>query len=72
MFFTLVLPLAKDLVCFLNIWTCFLQCQEEQLMYPSSLENERFIVAVVNCGTQGGKTGEQERIEWEITRAIKV
>lgn len=41
-------------------------------MYPSSLENERFIVAVVNCGTQGGKTGEQERIEWEITRAIKV
>jgi hypothetical protein len=43
-------------------------------MYPASLENERFIVAIVNCGAEGGGwvKHENERIEWEITRAMKV
>lgn len=38
--------------------------QEEQIMYPSSLENERFVVALVRCrGTDAHS--------WEITRALK-
>lgn len=43
-------------------------------MYPSSLENERFTVAIVNCRRDdvGLMDGEHERIAWEVTRATKV
>lgn len=46
-------------------------------MYPSSLENERFVVAVVNCKRQGYAIGDGCRIlendaaSWEITRAFR-
>jgi hypothetical protein len=45
-------------------------------MYPSSLENERFMVAVVNCKRQSDGIGagpvlENEAVSWEITRALK-
>lgn len=45
-------------------------------MYPSSLENERFMVAIVNCKGQGSGPGdalllETEGTSWEITRALK-
>lgn len=50
--------------------------EEEQVMYPSSLENERFMVAIVNCKRQGSGPGdalllETEGTSWEITRALK-
>ncbi|PSR92506.1 Zinc finger protein like [Actinidia chinensis var. chinensis] len=50
--------------------------EEEQIMYPSSLENERFTVALVNCRRQGyGLTGSliegDDAVMWEITRALK-
>ncbi|KAG7995347.1 hypothetical protein I3843_01G104200 [Carya illinoinensis] len=51
--------------------------EEEQVMYPSSLENERFVVAVVNCKRQGYAIGDGCRIlendaaSWEITRAFR-
>ncbi|KAJ6902797.1 hypothetical protein NC651_020321 [Populus alba x Populus x berolinensis] len=52
---------------------------DEQLMYPSSPENESFIVALVNCQRQGygicrqGITQDQkaDAIRWEITRALR-
>nr|TKS03046.1 hypothetical protein D5086_0000158370 [Populus alba] len=52
---------------------------DEQFMYPSSPENESFIVALVNCQRQGygicrqGITQDQEAdaIRWEITRALR-
>lgn len=45
-------------------------------MYPSSLENERFMVALVNCkkkgyGVSGGLIQENDDVSWEITRALK-
>lgn len=45
-------------------------------MYPSSLENERFMVAVVNCKRQSGGIGdglilENDAVSLEITRALK-
>jgi hypothetical protein len=45
-------------------------------MYPSSLENESFIVALVNCQGQGygfsqSITQEADAIPWEITRALR-
>lgn len=50
--------------------------QEEQFMYPSSLHNERFKVAIVNCNREGSGPGdalvlETEGTSWEITRAWK-
>lgn len=46
-------------------------------MYPSSLENEKFVVALVNCRRQGyglgGRLTEEhgDEVMWEITRALK-
>ena len=45
-------------------------------MYPSSLENESFIVALVKCQGQGyglsqSITQEADAIPWEITRALR-
>ncbi|XVE82263.1 hypothetical protein DITRI_Ditri15bG0134300 [Diplodiscus trichospermus] len=50
--------------------------EDEQVMYPSSLENERFLVALVNCKRQGygscdSLTPEADAVSWEITRALK-
>uniref|UniRef100_A0A2N9IKJ7 Cell division control protein 24 OB domain-containing protein n=1 Tax=Fagus sylvatica TaxID=28930 RepID=A0A2N9IKJ7_FAGSY len=51
--------------------------EEEQVMYPSSLENEKFMVAIVNCknrqsyGDNGGLIPENDDVSWEITRALK-
>ncbi|XP_024995191.1 uncharacterized protein LOC112528403 [Cynara cardunculus var. scolymus] len=52
--------------------------EEEQIMYPSSLEHERFIVALVHSKREGfgpanGQTlGIQDDISnWEITQALK-
>ncbi|KAA8527373.1 hypothetical protein F0562_034912 [Nyssa sinensis] len=50
--------------------------EEEQIMYPSSLENERFTVAIVNCGRQdyglsNSLTQEHDTVIWEVTRALK-
>ena len=55
------------------LWHPFL-FQEEQFMYPSSLENESFIVALVNCRRQGygqnqSLTLESNGVPWEIARA---
>ncbi|CDO98770.1 unnamed protein product [Coffea canephora] len=48
--------------------------EEEQILYPSSLENERFIVAIVSCrsGDGGLINAEHEKTAWEVTRATKV
>ncbi|KAJ4969407.1 hypothetical protein NE237_016108 [Protea cynaroides] len=50
--------------------------EEEQAMYPSSLENEKFMVAIVNCkgegyGLCGGLDLGQDPVMWEITCALK-
>ncbi|XP_058757740.1 uncharacterized protein LOC131630985 isoform X2 [Vicia villosa] len=48
--------------------------EEEQLMYPSSLENEKFMVALVNCKREGCVTYDllpDNSVSWEITRAYK-
>ncbi|KAK9287661.1 hypothetical protein L1049_016098 [Liquidambar formosana] len=50
--------------------------EEEQVMYPSSLENEKFMVAIVNCRKHGYGVGdsldlEDDTVMWEITRALK-
>ncbi|TKY54235.1 hypothetical protein E2542_SST18641 [Spatholobus suberectus] len=48
--------------------------EEEQVMYPSSLENERFMVALVNCTRDGcmiDGLSPDNSISWEITRAYK-
>ncbi|OIW00147.1 hypothetical protein TanjilG_29137 [Lupinus angustifolius] len=48
--------------------------EEEQVMYPSSLENERFMVSLVNCKWDGRVTDDllpEDLILWEITRACK-
>lgn len=52
--------------------------QDEQLMYSSSLEKLKFIVALVNCrskvhGLGGGRSTllEEVAVQWEITCAIK-
>lgn len=46
-------------------------------MYPCSLENEQYMVAIVNCGQQETVfkecvTAENDAIPWEITRALKL
>ncbi|KAJ9181808.1 hypothetical protein P3X46_005862 [Hevea brasiliensis] len=49
--------------------------EDEQFMYPSSLENESFIVALVNSKREGcgghGRTLETDTVSWEITRALR-
>lgn len=50
--------------------------QDEQIMYPYSLGNERFTVALVNCEKQGHRSNDNlmqeiDGVSWEITRAIK-
>jgi len=46
--------------------------QEEQIMYPSSLEHETFKVALVNCRKKVGLMDQDhDTIAWEITRAMK-
>ncbi|KAL8153669.1 hypothetical protein V2J09_011429 [Rumex salicifolius] len=50
--------------------------EEEQVMYPVSLENERYMVLMVNCSQQGTIYGdrvssEHAKAKWEITRALK-
>ncbi|KAI6692934.1 hypothetical protein NL676_020644 [Syzygium grande] len=50
--------------------------EDEQLIYPSSLENEKFIVAVVNCGRHGyglstSLSLESDTVQWEITGALR-
>ncbi|CAK9138902.1 unnamed protein product [Ilex paraguariensis] len=44
--------------------------EEEQIMYPSSLEHERFAVALVNC-CYARTEQELDAVTWEITRALK-
>ncbi|XP_022863253.1 uncharacterized protein LOC111383377 [Olea europaea var. sylvestris] len=39
--------------------------EEEQIMYPSSLELEKFTVAIVNSGRQ------DDMVNWEVTGAMK-
>uniref|UniRef100_A0A7C8YDU2 Cell division control protein 24 OB domain-containing protein n=1 Tax=Opuntia streptacantha TaxID=393608 RepID=A0A7C8YDU2_OPUST len=51
--------------------------EEEQVIYPCSLENERYIVAIVNCKQHDAIFKECAAIEndvvpWEITRALKL
>ncbi|XP_059280771.1 uncharacterized protein LOC132034439 [Lycium ferocissimum] len=47
--------------------------EEEQIMYPSSLEHETFKVALVNCRKKAEGLVDQghDTIAWEITRAMK-
>lgn len=46
--------------------------EDEQNMYPYSLGNERFIVALVNCKSQGDTLmQETDGVSKEITRVIK-
>jgi len=43
-------------------------------MYPSSLENERFMVALVKCKRDGcliDGLSPDDSVSWEITRAYK-
>ncbi|CAL5324556.1 unnamed protein product [Camellia sinensis] len=58
-----------------SIPSLFDQWKEEQIMYPTSLENERFTVALANCRRQGyghcgSLTEEHSDVTWEITRAL--
>ncbi|KAL3809992.1 hypothetical protein ACJIZ3_000076 [Penstemon smallii] len=48
--------------------------EEEQIMYPSSLEHEKFIVTILNSRRQDcGRIAEQNdnMVDWEVTRAMK-
>ncbi|PIN07779.1 hypothetical protein CDL12_19646 [Handroanthus impetiginosus] len=48
--------------------------EEEQIMYPSSLEHEKFMVAIVNSRRHDcGRIVQQDNdmVNWEVTRAIK-
>ncbi|XP_028751755.1 uncharacterized protein LOC114711507 [Neltuma alba] len=49
--------------------------EEEQVMYPSSLENESFMVALVNCKNESYGLIQGPSLDnstpWEITRAYK-
>ncbi|KZV43379.1 hypothetical protein F511_21971 [Dorcoceras hygrometricum] len=48
---------------------------EEQIMYPSALGLEKFIVTVVNCGRQQSRIGlaeqDSDMVDWEVTCAMK-
>ncbi|XP_016581758.2 uncharacterized protein LOC107879169 isoform X2 [Capsicum annuum] len=46
--------------------------EEEQIMYPSSLEHETFKVALVNCRKKvEGLKDHHDITAWEVTRAMK-
>ncbi|KAL8481356.1 hypothetical protein ACS0TY_027753 [Phlomoides rotata] len=50
--------------------------EEEQMMYPSSVEHEKFIVGIVKCGRRkegcGGSVDQiHSMVDWEVTRAVK-
>ncbi|CAH8374345.1 unnamed protein product [Eruca vesicaria subsp. sativa] len=45
--------------------------EDDQLMYPSSLENEWFLVTLANSGGRS-LSHEKEATCWEITRALKI
>lgn len=48
--------------------------QDEQAMYLYTLENERFMVSLVNCDMQGGlnRVRQENNLDkWEIVRALK-
>ncbi|XP_030539964.1 uncharacterized protein LOC115747807 isoform X2 [Rhodamnia argentea] len=50
--------------------------EDEQLIYPSSLENEKFIVAVVSFrrhgyGLSASLSLESDTVQWEITGALR-
>ncbi|CAH8391241.1 unnamed protein product [Eruca vesicaria subsp. sativa] len=45
--------------------------EDDQLMYPSSLENEGFLVTSANSGGRS-LSHEMEATCWEITRALKI
>ncbi|XP_073065182.1 uncharacterized protein [Primulina eburnea] len=48
---------------------------EEQIMYPSALGKEKFIVTILNCGRQQGHGGlaelDSDMVDWEVTSAMK-
>ncbi|KAK9665130.1 hypothetical protein RND81_14G092600 [Saponaria officinalis] len=51
--------------------------EEEQVIYPCSLENEAYMIATVNCAQQDAifkerVTAENDMLPWEITRALKL
>ncbi|KAH9624783.1 hypothetical protein KSS87_003726, partial [Heliosperma pusillum] len=51
--------------------------EEEQVIYPCSLENETYMVAIVNSAQQDAifkeqVTAENDMLPWEITRALKL
>ncbi|KAG7625535.1 Cell division control protein 24 OB domain 2 [Arabidopsis thaliana x Arabidopsis arenosa] len=47
--------------------------EDDQLMYPSSLENEWFLVILANSGSRNlGSGHETDDTCWEITRALKI
>lgn len=48
-----------------------LMLQDDQLMYPSSLENEWFLVTLANSGGRS-LSHKMEATCWEITRALKI
>ncbi|XP_010024788.2 uncharacterized protein LOC104415231 isoform X1 [Eucalyptus grandis] len=50
--------------------------EDEQLIYPTSLENEKFVVAVVNCRRHGyglstSLSLESDTAQWEIIGALR-
>ncbi|KAF5752135.1 hypothetical protein HS088_TW01G00042 [Tripterygium wilfordii] len=45
--------------------------EEEQIMYPSSLENERFVVMLIDCKRQGHASTADTADIWEITCALR-
>lgn len=63
--------------CYNQIYLVTFIVQDEQLIYPSSLENEKFTVAIVNC--QMRINGSERHLPihgvdknlWEITSASK-
>ncbi|XP_021907095.1 uncharacterized protein LOC110821533 isoform X3 [Carica papaya] len=67
---TELLQISPDEFCELS--------EDEQFMYPSSLENEIFMVALVNCKTQSRERSNSlnpetdDTVSWEITRALKL
>lgn len=69
------IEISKVVIIGLLSGNCLLRIlQEEQIMYPSSLEHEKFIVAIVNsrrqeCGAFMER--DHDMVDWEVTRAIK-
>ncbi|GAB2265739.1 hypothetical protein Dimus_000776 [Dionaea muscipula] len=45
--------------------------EEEQVMYPSSLENERYMIAILNCSYNDTRLKEDDH-SGEITRSLKL